>query len=97
MKKKEMIDTLSKTANLTKKEATAFFANVFDMLMGEITKQKVGGRIRIAGFGTFTVRKRAARKGLNPQTGKAMQIPEKNAVVFKPSINLKQAVNNKKK
>lgn len=97
MKKNEMIDALSKKTNLNKKQSGEFFANVIEMIMGEILKQKEGEYLRIAGFGTFGVRKRAARMGLNPQTRQPIKIEAKRALVFRPGKHIKEALNNVKK
>ena len=51
-----------------------------------------GEKVQILGFGTFEVRARAARKGRNPQTGKAIKIPATKVPAFKPGKALKEAV-----
>jgi len=51
------------------------------------------GNLTLVGFGTFSVQKRAARKGRNPQTGKSIKIPAKKVVKFKPGKTLKDSVN----
>ena len=51
------------------------------------------GRVSLVGFGTFSKKKRAAREGVNPLTGKAMSIPAKNVVSFKAGSKLKDALN----
>jgi DNA-binding protein HU-beta len=53
---------------------------------------KKGDSVTLIGFGTFSVSKRAARKGRNPQTGAEINIPAKNVVKFKPGKGLSEAV-----
>ncbi len=57
---------------------------------------KKGDKVALVGFGTFEARKRAARKGVNPKTRKAINIPASTAPVFKAGKGLKDAVNKKK-
>jgi DNA-binding protein HU-beta len=75
---------------LTKKQAGEAFEAVF----GFISKTLSGGdRVQIAGFGTFSVTARAARKGLNPKTKEPIDIPASNNVKFKSGKQLKESVN----
>ncbi|MBM4372953.1 MAG: HU family DNA-binding protein [Deltaproteobacteria bacterium] len=67
---------------LTKKEVTALVEGLFAQVEKAIAK---GKRFSFPGFGTFTVRKRAARKGRNPRTGKAINIKASSTVAFKPA------------
>ena len=62
-------------------------------LLGTITTSlKKNQRVQLAGFGTFAVSNRAARKGVNPRTGEAIKIKASNAVKFKAGKKLKDAV-----
>jgi DNA-binding protein HU-beta len=64
-----------------------------DAMLGAVTKAlKKGDSVTLVGFGTFSVRKRAARTGRNPQTGREIKIPAKKVPVFKPGKELKAAV-----
>ena len=54
---------------------------------------KKGGKLSLVGFGSFSVAKRAARDGRNPQTGATIKIPARNVVKFKPGSELKASVN----
>ena len=54
---------------------------------------KGGGKLALVGFGSFTVKERAARDGRNPQTGETIKIPARRVVSFKPGSELKGAVN----
>ena len=57
---------------------------------------KKGDKVTLVGFGTWEVRKRAARKGVNPRTGEAIKIKATKVVSFKPGAAMKQAVAGKK-
>jgi nucleoid DNA-binding protein len=88
MNKGDLIQELAKVVN-TKKEAEAAVNTIF----GAITKAlKKGNKVTLIGFGTFSVTKRAARKGRNPQTGKEMKIAARKVPKFTPGKGLKAAV-----
>ncbi|WP_224483230.1 HU family DNA-binding protein [Robertkochia aurantiaca] len=90
MNKTELIDAMAADAGITKaaakKALESFLGNVEDTL-------KKGGRVSLVGFGSWSVSKRSAREGRNPQTGKTIQIPAKNVVKFKAGAELSDAVN----
>ncbi len=89
MNKGDLIDKVARDAGVTKTAANA----AIDSLVNGITSAlKRGQRVTLVGFGTFEVRHRKARKGINPQTGNEMQIPAKNVAKFKPGKNLKEAL-----
>ena len=74
---------------LTKKQA----AEVVDCVFTTIKDALAGGdKVSVIGFGTFSVRERAAREGRNPQTGAAIKIPKKKAPAFKAGKALKDSV-----
>ena len=89
MNKTELIDQIAESAEITKKEAgdalNAFMDAVRDTL-------KKDDKLTLIGFGTFSVSKRAARNGRNPQTGKTIEIPAKNVAKFKVGKKLDEAV-----
>ena len=89
--KADMVENLaSQLDGVTKKQA----GEAIDAIFGHIASCLSGGdRVQIPGFGTFAVSARAVRQGRNPQTGAAMTIAASNSVRFKPSKNLKSAVN----
>jgi DNA-binding protein HU-beta len=88
MNKGDLIRELAKLAG-TKKEAGA----ALNTILGTITKAlKKGNKVTLIGFGTFSVTKRAARKGRNPQTGKEMRIAAKKVPKFTPGKGLRAAV-----
>lgn len=80
MNKAELIDKLAKDAAITKTQANealdSFTKAVSDTL-------KKGGKVTLVGFGTFSVSKRAARNGRNPQTGQIIKIKAKKVAKFK--------------
>jgi len=89
MNKRELIDEVSGKVGITKKGA----GNVIDAIVETITNAlKKGEKVALVGFGTFQVMKRKARRGRNPQTGKAIQIPAKKVPKFKAGKNLREVV-----
>ena len=85
MTKAELIAALAKDAGVTKVQA----ANLLDSYFNNVTKElKKNGKIGIVGFGTFSVAKRKARLGRNPQTGEKIQIKAKKVVKFKAGKEL---------
>lgn len=89
MTKAELINQIHGSIGGTKKDAGDAVQAVFDSLSGAI---KDGGRFTYPGFGTFTVKARAARTGRNPQTGAAIQIPASKSVGFKPAPAFKTSL-----
>ena len=89
MTKAELIAKIAEEAALSKKDAekalNATIASITDAL-------KKGDKISLVGFGTFETRKRAARKGKNPQTGKEISIPATTTPAFKAGKAFKEAV-----
>jgi DNA-binding protein HU-beta len=90
MNKSELIDAVAESADLSKADATkavdAFAATVTDAL-------NQGDQVTLVGFGTFTVRERAARTGRNPRTGESISIAASKVPGFKAGKALKDAVN----
>ncbi|MGD0020674.1 MAG: HU family DNA-binding protein [Smithellaceae bacterium] len=85
MTKADLVDAMAKEADITKAAA----ALALDAYVDAVTKElKKGGKIGLVGFGTFSVAKRKARDGRNPQTGKAIKIPAKKVVKFKAGKEL---------
>jgi integration host factor subunit beta len=67
---------------------------VLDTFFDEIAKRLAeGGRVELRGFGAFSTRERAARKGRNPRTGEAVDVPEKKVPYFKPGKEMRRVVN----
>ena len=92
MNKAELIAAIAAKTGDTKKAAelsvNAFIETVTNALVE-------GDKVQLVGFGSFEVRKRAARKGRNPQTKEEIKIPASKAPVFKAGKALKDLVNNK--
>ncbi len=90
MNKAELIDAIASNAGLSKADAK----KALDGFVDATTKAlKKGDRISLVGFGSFSVSKRAARTGRNPQTGKEIKIAAKNVVRFKAGSDLSTKVN----
>lgn len=90
MNKSELIDAIASDSGLTKADSK----RALDAFVDTTTKAlKKGDKIALVGFGSFSVSKRSAREGRNPQTGKTIKIPAKNVVKFKPGADLSGAVN----
>ena len=90
MSKTELVEFVAAKAGLTKADA----GRALDAFVEGVTKGlKKEGKVALVGFGTFTVKKTAARNGINPLTKKAMKIPAKNVARFKAGSKLKDALN----
>ena len=90
MNKNDLVAAVAGAAGLTKADAGRAVDGVFDSIAAAL---KSGGDVRIVGFGTFSVKHRAARTGRNPQTGAEIQIAASNVPSFKAGKALKDAVN----
>jgi len=89
MNKAEMIEAMATDAGISKAEAK----RALDSFVVNTTKTlKKGDRLSLIGFGSFSVTRRVARKGRNPQTGKEITIKAKNVVKFKPGSDLAKKV-----
>ncbi len=90
MNKSELVDAMAADAGITKAAAK----KALDSMMNNVEKSlKKGGRVSLVGFGSWSVSKRAARDGRNPQTGKKIRIAAKKVVKFKAGAELKKSVN----
>ena len=90
MNKAELIDSVAEAADLSKASAARAVDAVTDAIAEALKKDD---QVAIVGFGTFSVRKRAARSGRNPRTGETINIKASNVPGFKPGKALKDAVN----
>jgi DNA-binding protein HU-beta len=89
MNKGELIDAIAKEAGLTKVDA----GNALNAFVGAVSKSlKKGDAVQLIGFGTFSISKRAARTGRNPQTGKEIKIAAKKVAKFKAGKALADVV-----
>lgn len=91
MTKAELIERVAKDLGpgVTKKLATQMVESVFEHLHKAIRKDK---RFTYPGFGTWTIKKRKARKGRNPKTGEVIQIAPTKTVTFKPAPHFKASL-----
>jgi len=89
MTKEELIDKIAKEAKVTKVQAHKAVAAFFD---GVTSSLKKGKKVSFVGFGTFSISKRKARTGRNPQTGAPIHIAASKVPKFKPGKQLKDAV-----
>lgn len=89
LNKAEMIEHVANKTGISKTQAKAAIEEIFGALETDLKKT---GRASIAGFGTFSVKARAARTGRNPQTGEALKIKASKSVGFKASPGLKESV-----
>lgn len=90
MNKSELVDAIADAADLSKASAGRTLDAVIDAITGAL---KNGDPVSLVGFGTFSVKHRAARTGRNPQTGAEIQIKAANVPSFKAGKALKDAVN----
>ncbi len=90
MNKSNLIDNIRTNAGITKEQATL----ALQAVETSITKALANGdTVQMVGFGSFSIAERQARKGRNPKTGEAIDIPAKNAVKFKAGKLLNDAIN----
>ncbi|MFM2207563.1 MAG: DNA-binding protein HU-beta [Bacteroidota bacterium] len=85
MNKAELIDAISTEAKITKADAS----RALEAFMNATTKSlRKGERVALVGFGTFSISKRSARNGRNPQTGKPIKIAARKVAKFKAGVEL---------
>ena len=90
MNKSDLIDGMAEDAGITKAAAKKALESFLGNVEGSLKK---GNRVSLVGFGSWSVSRRAARDGRNPQTGKTIKIKAKNVVKFKAGSDLSDAVN----
>ena len=90
MTKADLIDEVSRLAELTRKDSEIIVESIFDSVVKSL---RAGDKIEIRGFGSFRTRQRKARVGRNPKTGDRVEVPPKKIPYFKPSKELKDLVN----
>ncbi len=89
MNKVELVASVAEKTGLAKKDAEKAVAAVLDAVKEAVVK---GDKVQLFGFGTFEVRARAARTGLNPKTKETIEIPASKAPAFKAAKAFKDAV-----
>lgn len=90
MNKSELIDVVAASADISKTEATRAVDAMLDSITGAL---KNGDQVTLVGFGTFSIKQRAARTGRNPRTGEAIAIKAAKIPTFKAGKALKDSVN----
>jgi integration host factor subunit alpha len=90
MTKADIVEKICLATCFTKKESAEVVESVFDLVKSTLGN---GEKIKIAGFGNFEVKEKAARCGRNPQTGEAIEITPRKVLTFKPSQVLKKSLN----
>ena len=90
MNKTELVASIAAKTKCTKRAAEMTVEALLETFTAELAK---GEKVQLIGFGTFEVRARKARKGRNPQSGEALDIPAANQPVFTAGKSLKEAVN----
>ncbi|WP_262501818.1 MULTISPECIES: HU family DNA-binding protein [Psychroflexus] len=90
MNKTNLIDAMAEDAGISKADAKKALESFLGNVEGALKK---GDRVSLVGFGSWSVSKRAAREGRNPQTGKTIKIAAKNVVKFKAGSDLQKSVN----
>ena len=89
MNKAELINAVAAAADVSKKDAETVITAAVDTITAAL---KEGEKVQLVGFGSFEVKKRAARTGRNPKTKEAIEIPASAVPVFKAGKALKDAV-----
>lgn len=90
MTKADLDDIIYEKLSCQKKEAVELVELVMETLKDAIATE---GHVKISGFGNFVVRQKADRTGRNPQTGEAITITSRKVLTFKPSVLLKNRIN----
>ena len=90
MKEAELVEAIAAKTGLTKADADRAVKALCETIEGVLKK---GGKVALPGFGTFSVAKRAAREGRNPQTGAKVTIKASKSAKFKQASALKEALN----
>ncbi len=90
MNKSDLIEAMASDSGISKAAAGKALDSMMANVKGALKK---GDKLSLVGFGSFSVAKRAARQGRNPQTGATIDIPARNVVKFKPGSELKNSVN----
>ena len=90
MNKMELVAAIAEKTGVTKKSADESLKAFIDVVTDALVK---GDKVQLVGFGSFEVRKRAARKGRNPQTKEEIKIPASKSPVFKAGKAFKDVVN----
>ena len=90
MTKAEIVETIYERVGFSKKESADLVETVFSIIKDTLA---TGEKVKISGFGNFVVRQKNERKGRNPQTGEEIRLPARRVLTFKPSLVLKNILN----
>lgn len=93
MNKEELVQEVAKKTKRPQKEVADILSSTIETIEKTVAK---GKKVTLVGFGTFEPRKRAARTGRNPQTGKELKIPSKTVPAFSAGKKFKEMVTGKK-
>lgn len=91
MNKQDLVNAIAEGADIPKTTAEAALKATLDAITKEMAS---GGTVTLVGFGSFSVKERAARTGRNPQTGKSIEISAAKIPTFKAGSQLKEAANS---
>lgn len=91
MRKPDLANHIAETADLSKEKAADVLNAILEQIAGATSRNDA---VNLIGFGSFTPKTRAARKGKNPKTGEVIDIPASSTVAFKPGKALKDSLNS---
>jgi integration host factor subunit alpha len=91
MTKADIVEQIYEQVGFSKKESAELVERVFDIIKDTLAR---GEKVKISGFGNFVVREKNARKGRNPQTGEEIVLEARRVLTFKPSLVLKNLLND---
>ena len=90
MTKADLVDKVTALGDLTRRDGEVIVDTLFESVIGAL---KSGDKIEVRGFGSFRTRQRKSRTGRNPKTGDKVNVPAKRVPFFKPSKEMRDAVN----
>ncbi|MBE7414299.1 MAG: integration host factor subunit alpha [Deltaproteobacteria bacterium] len=90
MTKADIVEIVFEKVGFSKKDVSTVIEEIFETIK---TTLETGEKVKISGFGNFTIRQKRARRGRNPQTGSEITIEERRVMTFKASQLLKKAIN----
>ena len=91
MRKPELAAQIADSTDLSKEKAADILNTILEQISGAVSRND---SVNLVGFGSFSPKTRAARKGKNPKTGEVIDIPASSTVAFKPGKALKDSVNS---
>jgi len=91
MTKADIVEIVFEKVGFSKKDVGMVIEEIFEVVKNTLEK---GEKVKISGFGNFTIRQKRARRGRNPQTGTEITIDERRVMTFKASQLLKKAINS---